>query len=635
MKNLKFFGAALIAAAAISCNKSEGDVTPSIDLPQMTISAYGDSSRTIISGTDVLWSVDDKISLHKEEDGSAVEFTSDIAEAAAAADFTGDEFTNDGGTYYALYPHNSATTANYSAQTMTFTIADTQTYNTSEENFAQGAFASVAKTTDLASVAFTNLMGGVKIELTGEGTVTNIEVTTTPETPICGTATIDMSLTTPEITTIEGGDTITLDCGEGVALDETTPAIFMIALPPTSGATPLLATINFEDGSYAEEEIAWDVVRGGIKTSDLKWDTDDLNITTPAVAAAEVTAIAVDIQADPASDTYYGVYLNSSITLTGTDLDTVESVYVGDYEATIDAASSSSTSLTFAISDDYTYTTATAGNAIVLNSGKASEQTLTDDVKVYPMYYYEDVTLEAKSTTANTDGKTYTSTAIAFNLKTGKTMSTDELQALEKYVCGATHESTPSGEYLDIDPYILYAPSSAAITIWSPNYAATMMGSMPNSEGDDITDGKVDGTPIIKWITFKYSSTLQTNFSTTLFNRTVENLNDYTSAGNVQNYMRLGYNMNANTVSDFFSDYYDTDSYDAPTICNGITALFYYDSEGTTTLKQSYVIFKSQTGATCAGSGEYYKEDTSGKSTITMDIITPKYNYVAPVVEED
>ncbi len=634
MKVLNIFcTATIVAMMAISCNDADDPTTPDTgndngsggDETTMIVTASGPNTRTATHlGTQVWWSEGDAISIFKEEDGSAVEFTSDITTDASSADFAGERFSNEGDLYYAIYPYNAAHVADYQAERVTFELSDTQKYNAS--GFDQGVYMSAAKATDLGDVTFSHILGGLQFSLKGVGTVTSVVVSTSDSKMLSGTAVVDMSLSTPAIESISGGGaTVTLDCGEeGVVLDES-EQLFTIALPPTNSSTTLNVTINFLDNDIAEEKVIdWVVVSNLVKQENMDWE-----VNKPAVLAGYYTITDIATTNGAESDSSYcGVYLNSSITLTGEKLNEVTSVYVGDYEATIDAGSQTESSLTFAISNDYTYTTATGDNFITLDKGDDNEQMLSYNVKVYPMYYYEDVELRAKFADANTDGKTYTSTAIAFNINTGKTMSTDELQALEKYVCAATPSATPTAEYLDIDPYFMYAPPTTKLAFYGPSNAGSMMKAFTNSSGVAITSGSYMGTPIVYFTSLKSTNSAHSKVADAILDRSIENLNGSTFAPtSTYNNMAVAYNTSAATANDFYSYYYTSQSMAASSYSCGVVGLAYYNAAGSSILKQVFIVLKSQTGATCAGSGSFYIENTTGKSTITIDVIVPKYDY--------
>ena len=140
------------------------------------------------------------------------------------------------------------TTAAY--QIAGVTIPSVQTY--SANSFADDSFPMVAVTDDLNdyTLSFKNLCGALKLQLKGSATIKTIELRGNSNETLSGNATVtaypDDSV--PMITmSPDTSSTVTLDCGNGVQLNETAATNFLIAIPPTEfekGFTVIVTDIN-------------------------------------------------------------------------------------------------------------------------------------------------------------------------------------------------------------------------------------------------------------------------------------------------------------------------------------------------------------------------------------------------------
>ena len=110
--------------------------------------------------------------------------------------------------------------------------------NYSADSFADDSFPMVAVTDNLNdyTLNFKNLCGALKLQLKGTAKVKTIELRGNDNEPLSGDATVTaysdgsapMVTMSPDASTI-----VTLDCGDGVQLNETTATDFLLAIPPT------------------------------------------------------------------------------------------------------------------------------------------------------------------------------------------------------------------------------------------------------------------------------------------------------------------------------------------------------------------------------------------------------------------
>jgi uncharacterized protein (TIGR02145 family) len=140
-----------------------------------------------------------------------------------------------------------------------FSLSDTQTYKTG--SFGDGSFPMVAVTKGLAdhNLNFKNVLGAMKLQLKGSQTVKSIKVEGKNNEKLSGTVTITAYAdnAAPAVTMTGADDAskaVTLDCGDGVQLSESTATEFIIALPPVLFSQGFTVTvIDTEDGTYTVE----------------------------------------------------------------------------------------------------------------------------------------------------------------------------------------------------------------------------------------------------------------------------------------------------------------------------------------------------------------------------------------------
>ena len=124
-----------------------------------------------------------------------------------------------------------------------------QTY--APKSFGNGAFPMLAVSENNV-ITFKNVCGGMKLQLTGTIKVISIQVQGNNGELLSGAATINAytDRSKPVITMAQDASTIvTLNCGEGVQLNETTPVDFIFSLPPVSFTEGFSVMITDEFGS--------------------------------------------------------------------------------------------------------------------------------------------------------------------------------------------------------------------------------------------------------------------------------------------------------------------------------------------------------------------------------------------------
>ena len=140
-----------------------------------------------------------------------------------------------------------------------FSLPDTQTYKTG--SFGDGSFPMVAVTKGLAdhNLNFKNVLGAMKLQLKGTQIVRSIKVEGKNNENLSGSVTITAYAdnAAPAVTMTGADDAskaVTLDCGDGVQLSESTATEFIVALPPVLFSNGFTVTVtDSESQTYTVE----------------------------------------------------------------------------------------------------------------------------------------------------------------------------------------------------------------------------------------------------------------------------------------------------------------------------------------------------------------------------------------------
>ena len=235
--------------------------------PEFTAQAetFGAQTKTAMDENSVVWNADDQVAIFQglstadkyqvKEDG--IGKTSATFEIIAKGNGSN---ATDLPANVAIYPYESGITCTpvtaengtvTSYQIAGVTIPSTQTYTTG--SFADESFPMAAITTapDDHTLNFKNLCGVLKLQLKGTAKVKTIELKGNDNEPLSGDAIISVypNGSLPTITmSSDASATVTLDCGNGVQLNEDTSTPFLIAIPPTAFEKGFTATVTSIDG---------------------------------------------------------------------------------------------------------------------------------------------------------------------------------------------------------------------------------------------------------------------------------------------------------------------------------------------------------------------------------------------------
>ncbi|MCQ2051580.1 MAG: M64 family metallo-endopeptidase [Bacteroidaceae bacterium] len=152
---------------------------------------------------------------------------------------------------YAVYPYNASNEMSEDGS-MSIILPSVQKY--AQNSFGLGANTMVAATENKQDnfLQFKNLCGYVVVKLYGEGTVTSIKLEGNDGEKISGKADVQAAFgTLPSVTMSEEATTsITLDCGDGVALGTTaeTATEFWLCVPPVTFSKGFTVTATKDDG---------------------------------------------------------------------------------------------------------------------------------------------------------------------------------------------------------------------------------------------------------------------------------------------------------------------------------------------------------------------------------------------------
>ena len=235
--------------------------------PEFTAQAemFGAQTKTAMDGNAVVWNSGDQIAIFQglstadkyqvKEDGVGNRSATFEIVAKGEGSSATEVPTN-----IAIYPYESDIVCTpvkaengsvNSYQIIGVTIPSTQDY--AANSFADESFLMAALTNGLNdhTLNFKNLCGVLKLQLKGTAKVKTIELKGNDNETLSGEATVIVypnGLAPTIEMSADASRAVTLDCGNGVQLNETTVTDFLIAIPPTAFEKGFTATITSIDG---------------------------------------------------------------------------------------------------------------------------------------------------------------------------------------------------------------------------------------------------------------------------------------------------------------------------------------------------------------------------------------------------
>ena len=272
MKKLILLVAMAVVALA-GCQKSElVDPIESNDVFTASVEEFSAQTKTALtSGNHVVWSAGDHLAIFQ---GSTLANEYEINESSAGkANATFMRVMSSGNDFYAgtelpcnvaFYPYaeglclegDMSADGKKAYTVSTVLLPAVQMYE--ENSFANGAFPMVAVTpaTEDHNLSFKNVLGAMKLQLKGTQVVKSIKVEGANGEKLSGAATVTAYANnlTPAINMTGSDDacqSVTLDCGDGVQLNETEAINFYIALPPVLFQNGFIVTVtDVEEKEY-------------------------------------------------------------------------------------------------------------------------------------------------------------------------------------------------------------------------------------------------------------------------------------------------------------------------------------------------------------------------------------------------
>ena len=267
MASMKKYIVELIALLALFSCQSLDVVTDSLSEDDVLIASMElivDTKTILDDNNNVLWYENDQLVAfmrttlglrYKIKDqyvGTTIGGFSRVPDPEAGDDLvSGQELDHN----IVLYPYDSSTRclkndAQSLASSYNVNIVLPQTQYYVENSFGNGAFPMIAVSSN-NELTFRNICGGLKLQFKGTGVIQSIQLEGLGEEPISGNATV-VGYVDGTAPTISLGETATnsiiLDCGDGVQLDEENPSTFVIAVPPVEFLSGMKITVTDTDG---------------------------------------------------------------------------------------------------------------------------------------------------------------------------------------------------------------------------------------------------------------------------------------------------------------------------------------------------------------------------------------------------
>ena len=328
---------------AVGCQFESMSVSPteeqSVDYRAISES-YSPNTKTAMSGFDVVWSEGDQVAIFQANNKADRFAVTAESAGSTTAGFVLDEDIPDGdqiASAIAYYPYTPdlmlvENRVDIEVNKETLMVPDgtysllginfptTQKYQVG--SFANGAFPMVAVTAEGEDNFFEmkNILGAIKLQITGDKDVKSITIAGRPTVvdntykynSIAGIAqSVKFSPVADPVVYMNADEpsatSVTLDCGDGVALSPSVPTDFIISLVPTVFESGFIVTVVDTDGvSYQMTATAENEIQ---RSKVLVMPEIDLDDMTPVL---EVTAdpgmTDVDLEFEIMLDDVFGFY---------------------------------------------------------------------------------------------------------------------------------------------------------------------------------------------------------------------------------------------------------------------------------------------------------------------------------------
>ena len=240
------------ATVFVGCQKQEFAESEVSDLEfTASVEAFDTQTKTSLNAERrVVWSAGDHLAIFRGSNCASKYKVTDASSGQGSGVFklvepAGDDFYggNEISCNVAFYPYSGELTlagGQIEGQGSVYnlsgiTLSQTQVY--AENSFANGAFPMVAVTGSIGDrvLNFKNILSAMKLQFKGTQLVKSIKIEGANGEKLSGAATVTAyanNLAPVIKMAADASETITLDCGDGVQLNESAAIAFYIALPP-------------------------------------------------------------------------------------------------------------------------------------------------------------------------------------------------------------------------------------------------------------------------------------------------------------------------------------------------------------------------------------------------------------------
>ena len=243
----------------ISCQKNEERLTSASDIGVLyaTIEDANTTRTTMDENNNILWSEGDQIvAFMKSSYGHKYQVKPSFV-GKSYADFSmvssgngsdlsaGNEWEHN----VAYYPYSDVIECLKTGEHYVLGVALPSEQSYVSESFGNGAMAMVAVSGD-NNITFRNVLGGMKLQLRGTQKVVSVTLQGKNSEKLSGAATVTAYTdeTKPAITMASGASaSVTLNCGSGIQLNESTATEFILALPPVLFSKGFTVTVTDSD----------------------------------------------------------------------------------------------------------------------------------------------------------------------------------------------------------------------------------------------------------------------------------------------------------------------------------------------------------------------------------------------------
>ncbi len=332
----------ILAVSAMLCGCQKNEIaTPSAENAVLyaTIEENNETKTYMDANNNIRWSEGDQIvGFMKSSLGLKYQILpSSVGKTSASFEnISGSNGNINAGTEWdhnvVYYPYSDAVEAEKSGSNYAIDVVLPSEQVYAQDSFGNGAMAMVAVSED-NNITFRNVLGGMKLQLRGTQKVVSVTLQGKNSEKLSGAATVTAYTdeTKPAITMASGASaSVTLNCGSGVQLNESTATEFILALPPVLFSKGFTVTVTDSDSKTytVETDKANTVLRSSLLTmpafklgenpgSGSTEKTVFLNITSLTLAPS--TSYALTAEVEPMSGDQSVVWSSSSSSVATVD----------------------------------------------------------------------------------------------------------------------------------------------------------------------------------------------------------------------------------------------------------------------------------------------------------------------------